>query len=163
MVLNSTEVPSPLRLRAFLSRTADDASHQNKPPQPRTSIHTPINPVTQMSLSNPLNTLLIPPILYLLYLILFPAHPQSPKKLPTEYSPDEYNWLPAQHPPVTCYKRFGPRELSKYDGKGQGPEGQRILLAIMRIGRDGKVPQAGKIQRTVFDVSNGRNFYGPGT
>ncbi|KAK1925424.1 cytochrome b5 [Papiliotrema laurentii] len=114
-----------------------------------------------MSLSNPLNTLLIPPILYLLYLVLFPAHPQSPTKLPTEYSPDEYNWLPAQHPPVTCYKRFGPRELSKYDGKGQGPEGQRILLAIMRIGRDGKVPQAGKIQRTVFDVSNGRNFYGP--
>ena len=115
-----------------------------------------------MSFSNPLNTLLLTPILYLVYKIIFPSRPVSSKTLPSEYNPEVYNWLPASHPPTICYKRFGPKELSKYDGKGVGAEGGRILLAIMRIGRDGKLP-LGKVERTVFDVSNGRNFYGPGT
>jgi hypothetical protein len=30
----------------------------------------------------------------------------------------------------------------------------------MRVGRDGKVSKG--LERTVFDVSNGRSFYGPG-
>ncbi len=81
--------------------------------------------------------------------------------MPTEYNPEEYNWQPASHPLTICYKRYGPKELSQFDGKGTGSGGGRILLAIMRIGRDGKVPQE-KVERTVFDVSNGRNFYGPG-
>ena len=115
------------------------------------------SPLT-MSLANPLNALLLPPILYLLYLIVFPTHDKSPKKLPDTYAEDEYNWLPAKHPEVLCYRRYGPKELSQYNGV----DGGRILLAIMRVGRNGKLAENGKGERTVFDVSNGRQFYGPG-
>ena len=109
-------------------------------------------------MSNVLNTLLIPPILGLIYLIIFPSIPKSPKVLPDTYNDDQYNWIPAKHPDVACYSKYGPKELAKFDGK----DGGRICLAIMKIGRDGKVPEGGKGERTVFDVSNGRNFYGPG-
>ena len=109
-------------------------------------------------MSNVLNTLLIPPILGLIYLIVWPSYPKTPEILPDTYAEDQYNWIPAKHPEVACFQKFGPKELSKFDGK----DGGRICLAIMRIGRDGKVPDGGKGERTVFDVSNGRNFYGPG-
>ena len=81
-----------------------------------------------------------------------------PTKLPDTYSEDEYNWMPAKHPDVLCHRKCTAKELEKLDGK----LGSRICLAIMRVGRNGEVPEGGKGERTVFDVSNGRNFYGPG-
>ena len=109
-----------------------------------------------MSLSNPLNIILIPPILYLVYLIILPSPPISPSSLPTEYDPDVYNWMPGKHPTVLLHTEFSVKELSAFDGK----DGGRICLAIMRVGRDGKVGK--EKERTVFDVSMGRGFYGPG-
>jgi membrane-associated progesterone receptor component len=111
-----------------------------------------------MSLSNPLNVLLIPPILYLAYRLVFPSWPSKLHSIPDSYSEDQYNWLPAKHPEVLCYQKYNPSDLAKHHGK----DGGRILLAIMRIGRDGKVPAGGKAERTVFDVTTGRSFYGPG-
>ncbi|KIR25009.1 hypothetical protein I309_06176 [Cryptococcus deuterogattii LA55] len=99
-----------------------------------------------MSLSNPLNLLLIPPLLYLAYRILVPA---------PQHTPPEYNSLPAEHPHVICYSTFTPAQLAQYDGT----KGDRILLAIMRVGHDGKIDPNG--ERTVFDVSAGKTFYGP--
>ncbi|ORX37425.1 cytochrome b5-like heme/steroid binding domain-containing protein [Kockovaella imperatae] len=110
-----------------------------------------------MSLTNPLNMALIPPILYLIYKAIFPTPPSPLKSVPTEYSPDTYNWMPAKHPHVLCYKQFTPVELAQYDGIND----PRICLAIMRVPRDGKIPESGKAERTIFDVSSGRNFYGP--
>ena len=110
-------------------------------------------------LSNPINLLLLIPSLYLLSVILIPPSldPTAAPPLPSEYDPDVYNWLPARHPDVLVYRKFTTSDLSAFDGK----EGGRICLAIMRVGRDGVVAQ-GK-RRTVFDVSSGRVFYGPGT
>ncbi|WWD17733.1 hypothetical protein CI109_102174 [Kwoniella shandongensis] len=110
-----------------------------------------------MSLSNPLNLLLLPPILFLTYRIFVPAaHTPSPP--PTSYSEDTYNWIPAKHPDVIRHKKFSAKQLLRYDGTGSagGKEGERILLAIMRVGRDGKFAE-----RTVFDVTAGKTFYGP--
>ena len=51
--------------------------------------------------------------------------------------------MPRAHPPTILFTTYTPRTLVKFDGK----DGGRILLAI-----------AG----TVFDVTAGRGFYGPG-
>ena len=59
---------------------------------------------------------------------------------------------------MLCYRNYTTQELAKYDGI----KDERILLAIMRVPRDGKIPGGGKCERTVFDVTMGRNFYGPG-
>ncbi|AFR97974.1 hypothetical protein CNAG_01771 [Cryptococcus neoformans var. grubii H99] len=99
-----------------------------------------------MSLSNPLNLLLVPPFLFLAYRILVPPPP---------HSPPEYNALPAEHPHVICHSTFTPAQLAQYDGT----KGDRILLAIMRVTPDGKIDPNG--ERTVFDVSAGKTFYGP--
>lgn len=112
---------------------------------------------TTMSLSNPLNVCLIPPILYVLYLILFPT-PSRPTTTPHLYSEEHYNWIPDRHPDVSCYRKYTAKQLQPYNGLNEKEkDGGKILLAIMRIGRKGE-----KMERTVFDVSNGRTFYGPG-
>jgi membrane-associated progesterone receptor component len=111
-----------------------------------------------MSLSNPLNLILIPPILYLLYRRLVPSLPSSPSVLPNKYDENVYNWMPARHPDVLCHKSYTPVELAELDGR-KNPNG-RICLAIMRVGGDGKVSPG--LERTVFDVSSGASFYGPG-
>ena len=51
--------------------------------------------------------------------------------------------MPRAHPPTILFTTYTPRTLVRFDGK----DGGRILLAI-----------AG----TVFDVTAGRGFYGPG-
>ncbi len=57
------------------------------------------------------------------------------------------------------WRRYTAKGMSVFDGK----DGGRILLSILKVGRDGKVPVDGKKgERTVFDVSSGRGFYGPG-
>lgn len=50
--------------------------------------------------------------------------------------------MPKSHPPTLLYQTYTPKTLVKYDGK----DGGRILLAINGM---------------VFDVTAGRNFYGP--
>ncbi|WVR06030.1 hypothetical protein IAU60_003058 [Kwoniella sp. DSM 27419] len=106
-----------------------------------------------MSLSNPLNLLLIPPILYLVYRLLVPSA-TSPAPAASTYSGENYNWMPDKHPPVLCQRRYTPSTLLKYDGTQ--PDG-RILLAILRV----VGPDRQWRERTVFDVTSGKTFYGP--
>ena len=51
--------------------------------------------------------------------------------------------MPKSHPPTVLFRIYTPKTLVKYDGT----DGGRILLAI---------------NGTVFDVTAGRSFYGPG-
>jgi membrane-associated progesterone receptor component len=51
--------------------------------------------------------------------------------------------MPKSHPPTVLFKTFTPKTLEPFSGK----DGGRILLAINGV---------------VFDVTAGRNFYGPG-
>lgn len=90
----------------------------------------------------PVNTVLILAILYYTQKIVFPSV-SIPSTPPTEFK-NGYSWMPKSHPPTVLFKTYTPKTLSPFDGK----DGGRILLAIK-----GKV----------FDVTAGRNFYGPGT
>jgi membrane-associated progesterone receptor component len=95
------------------------------------------------SFSHPVNTGLLLYILYLLQRIILP--PASlPRTPPTEFK-GGYSWMPRTHAPSVLFTTYTPRSLSKYSGHAH--DGGRILLAI-----------AG----TVFDVTAGRGFYGPG-
>ncbi|WFD43981.1 Dihydrodipicolinate synthase [Malassezia psittaci] len=60
-----------------------------------------------------------------------------------------YTALPLEHPKSTEFVTYTPKTLAIYDGTGgdDSVDGSRILLAI-----NGRV----------FDVSSGKNFYGPG-
>jgi membrane-associated progesterone receptor component len=91
-------------------------------------------------LGTPLNTGLLAYILYSAYHVLYPSL-SEPTSIPTEFKAG-YSWMPKSHPPTVLFKTYTPRTLAKFDGNGGG----RILLAINRI---------------VFDVTAGRNFYGP--
>jgi len=93
------------------------------------------------SLSHPVNTALLLYILYLLQRILFPST-SIPRKPPTEFKAG-YSWMPRTHAPALLFQTYTPLTLTKFSGN----DGGRILLAI-----------AG----TVFDVTAGRGFYGPG-
>jgi membrane-associated progesterone receptor component len=93
------------------------------------------------SLSHPVNTALLLYILYLLQRILFPST-SIPRKPPTEFKAG-YSWMPRTHAPALLFQTYTPLTLAKFGGH----DGGRILLAI-----------AG----TVFDVTAGRGFYGPG-
>ena len=93
------------------------------------------------SLSHPINTALLLYTLYILQRIIVPST-TVPRKAPTEFKAG-YSWMPRAHPPTILFTTYTPRTLVKFDGK----DGGRILLAI-----------AG----TVFDVTAGRGFYGPG-
>jgi membrane-associated progesterone receptor component len=93
------------------------------------------------SLSHPVNTALLLDILYLLQRIIVPSTSVS-RKPPTEFKAG-YSWMPRTHAPSLLFATYTPRTLEKFSGL----DGGRILLAI-----------AG----TVFDVTAGRGFYGPG-
>lgn len=88
--------------------------------------------------------LTIPP-LYFVYSLLFPsvALPTANSQLATSHH-DSYNWAPTTGPKTLLLRDYTPKELAQFDGKGGDG---RILLAI---------------KGQVFDVSAGRNFYGPG-
>ncbi|WWC86411.1 uncharacterized protein L201_001287 [Kwoniella dendrophila CBS 6074] len=105
-----------------------------------------------MSFSNPLNILLIFPILYLVFRLIVP-HPVKQTPAASTYSEEVYNWLPSKHPEIICCKKYTSKELSNYDGI----KNKRILLAILRV--DQKTGQWK--ERTVFDVTAGKTFYGP--
>lgn len=115
-----------------------------------------------MSLSNPLNLALIPPLIYLIYRQFLPSAPKPTDPsapLPNQYDADVYNWMPEKHPSSICYKKYTPLELARFDGKATTGE-NRILLAIIDVGRQGKIRPG--LVRTVFDVTAGASFYGPG-
>ncbi|WVQ85103.1 hypothetical protein IAT38_007267 [Cryptococcus sp. DSM 104549] len=109
-----------------------------------------------MALENPLNLLLIPPILFLIYRIFVPAHaPPSPVASSYTGEPESYNWLPPKHPEVICLRKYTAKDLAQFDGV----KGGKIMLAIQRTKPGGKIDLAE--ERTVFDVTLGKQFYGP--
>ncbi|EPQ53230.1 cytochrome b5 [Gloeophyllum trabeum ATCC 11539] len=93
------------------------------------------------NLGAPINTALLLYILYAVQRILFPPASAKAKSIPTEFK-HGYSWMPKAHPPTVLFTTYTPKTLAPFNGK----DGGRILLAI-----DG----------TVFDVTAGRNFYGP--
>ncbi|PCH34770.1 cytochrome b5 [Wolfiporia cocos MD-104 SS10] len=92
------------------------------------------------ALSTPVNTALLLYILYSLQRILLPST-TLPSEPPTEFKRG-YSWMPRAHPPTLLFKTYTPHTLEPFNGE----DGKRILLAI-----DG----------VVYDVTAGRNFYGP--
>lgn len=97
--------------------------------------------ISQENLGTPVNTALFLFILYSVSNIIYPALPKRSKNVPTEFKAG-YTWLPKAHPPTVLFKTYTPKTLEPFSGK----DGGRILLAI---------------NGTVFDVTAGRNFYGP--
>ena len=118
------------------SRNSIPSHHLPNPPAPS-------SPASNMSfsLSHPVNTALLLYILYLLQRIIVPST-SVPRTPPTEFKAG-YSWMPRTHAPSILFATYTPRTLQKFSGL----DGGRILLAI-----------AG----TVFDVTAGRGFYGPG-
>lgn len=92
--------------------------------------------------ATPVNTALLIYILYSVQKIVFPPI-SAPNDVPHEFKKG-YSWMPQSHAPTVLFQTYTPKTLTVFDGK----DGQRILLAINGI---------------VFDVTAGRNFYGPGT
>ncbi|KAF8896854.1 cytochrome b5-like heme/steroid binding domain-containing protein [Gymnopilus junonius] len=92
------------------------------------------------NLGTPVNTALFLYILYSVQRIIFPPT-SKPKTVPNEFK-SGYSWMPKSHPPTVLYKIYTPKTLEPFSGR----DGGRILLAINGI---------------VFDVTAGRNFYGP--
>ncbi|KAF7986741.1 hypothetical protein HWV62_20308 [Athelia sp. TMB] len=93
-----------------------------------------------LDFGSPVNTALLLYILYSVQRILFPST-SIPSTIPNEFK-SGYSWIPKSHPPTILYKTYTPKTLEPFHGRDNG----RILLAIDGI---------------VFDVTNGRNFYGP--
>ncbi|KAE8230429.1 hypothetical protein CF326_g4572 [Tilletia indica] len=119
-------------------------------------------------ITNPLNLILLAFVIYCLHPHFFP--PSLPSLTPTlakarnlpphgpplsksasassssssSNGPLPYSHLPRSHPETVVWTRFTPRTLAVHDGSGGSKS--KILLGI-----HGKV----------FDVSKGRNFYGP--
>lgn len=91
-------------------------------------------------LGTPVNTALLLYILYSIQRIIYPSS-SVPKTVPNEFK-NGYTWMPKAHPPTLLYQTYTPKTLSPFNGQ----EGKRILLAIKGV---------------VYDVTAGRNFYGP--
>ena len=91
-------------------------------------------------LSTPVNTALLLYIIYTVQRILLPSN-KVPQTVPTEFK-NGYSWMPKSHPPTLLFKTYTPKTLQPFNGE----EGKRILLAISGV---------------VYDVTAGRNFYGP--
>jgi membrane-associated progesterone receptor component len=92
---------------------------------------------------HPVNVILLGIIAYQFSSLLrSSSSSKTQTSIPTSYN-ESYNWKPAKHPACTVWRRYTPTTLEPFSGR----DGSQILLAI-----DGKV----------FDVTNGRNFYGPG-
>ena len=93
-------------------------------------------------LGTPVNTALLLYILYSIQRILFPSN-SVPQTVPHEFK-HGYTWMPKAHPPTLLYQVYTPKTLAPFNGE----DGKRILLAIKGV---------------VYDVTAGRNFYGPST
>ena len=93
------------------------------------------------ALGLPVNTALLLYAIYCLQRIVFPLN-SRPSKVPHEFK-EGYSWMPKSHPQTLLFQTYTPKTLEPFNGQG----GKRILLAI---------------QGVVYDVTAGRNFYGPG-
>jgi membrane-associated progesterone receptor component len=93
-----------------------------------------------INLGTPVNTALLLYIVYSVQRIILPST-SKPSTIPNEFK-SGYSWMPKSHPPTVLYRIYTPKTLEPFNGK----DGGRILLAIDGI---------------VFDVTAGRNFYGP--
>ncbi|KAF8197053.1 cytochrome b5-like heme/steroid binding domain-containing protein [Pholiota molesta] len=93
-----------------------------------------------LNLGTPINTALFLYILYSVQRIIFPSK-SKPATIPNEFKAG-YSWLPKAHQPSVLFKIYTPTTLEPFNGR----DNERILLAI---------------NGTVFDVTAGRNFYGP--
>ena len=91
-------------------------------------------------LGTPVNSALLLYILYAIQRILIPAN-NITRNIPSEFK-NGYTWMPKSHAPTLLYQTYTPKTLSPFNGQ----EGKRILLAIKGV---------------VYDVTAGRNFYGP--
>lgn len=94
-----------------------------------------------LDFATPVNTALLIYILYSFQKIVFPPI-STPQDVPHEFKKG-YSWMPKYHAPTVLFQTYTPKTLTVFDGENGG----RILLAINGI---------------VFDVTAGRNFYGPG-
>ncbi|KAH9817805.1 cytochrome b5-like heme/steroid binding domain-containing protein [Melampsora americana] len=103
-------------------------------------------------LSNPINSILLFVLGYTI-IPLFPSFKfddlssaeevnEIKKDLKIETSPIQYNWKPAKLPDSVVWRTYTPLELRSFDGANGG----KILFAIKKL---------------VYDLSSGRNFYGP--
>lgn len=112
----------------------------------------------QPIINNPLNLALLAFLLYLTVPLVLPANPFSSRWTPTltearshlSAPSDRYSYLPPHHPDVVEWTKYTPRTLAVHDGTGPREDNgkpSRILLCI---------------NRKVFDVTKGSNFYGPG-
>lgn len=97
---------------------------------------------SSLDFATPVNTALLIYILYSVQKFVFPSI-STPKEVPCEFKKG-YSWMPKSHAPTVLFQTYTPKTLAPFDGESGG----RILLAINGI---------------VFDVTAGRNFYGPGT
>ncbi|GAC92541.1 potential sterol binding protein [Pseudozyma hubeiensis SY62] len=106
--------------------------------------------------TNPLNLVLLLAIVYIVIPLIRPALPESSRWTPSiaearshlAAPSDRYTYLPPNHPDTVEWTKYTPRTLAVFDGTGATKQdGPRILLAI---------------NRKVFDVTKGKNFYGPG-
>ncbi|GJN91383.1 hypothetical protein Rhopal_004404-T1 [Rhodotorula paludigena] len=100
-------------------------------------------------LRNPLNLALALLLAVLVLRLALPAPPDPPAPYGLPASPADgfYNWRPARHPDALRWRTWTPQRLRAFDGTDPAHDGGRILFAI---------------RRKVYDVSSGRNFYGPG-
>lgn len=101
-------------------------------------------PTPVQALLTPINGILFAILLYLT-LNLLPSLPAD-AALPSK--PTAYNWRPPKHQPSLLWRQYSAKQLAVFDGNltADNPDG-RILFAI---------------RRKVYDVTQGRNFYGPG-
>lgn len=103
-----------------------------------------ILPTPILLLLTPLNLALLLCLSVLVYNLL-PALPAT-TALPTQ--PTAYNWRPAAYAPTLLWRDYIPKELAAFNGiKSDSNPQSRILFAI---------------RRKVYDVTAGKNFYGPG-
>ncbi|GAA5824328.1 hypothetical protein JCM11251_000378 [Rhodosporidiobolus azoricus] len=112
------------------------------------------------SLLSPLNLVLLSLLSLALY-SLVPSTPYAPDPATLPGTPyGGYNWRPVIHlnsaggigtgadgkGGAVKWRKWTPKELSIHDGTEEGGKG-KVLVAV---------------RRKVYDVSSGRNFYGPG-
>lgn len=109
---------------------------------------------------NPLNLLLLAVLVYFVSVLVFPPLPPPRTGEPPSDYTESYNWLPSKHPECLVIKPYTKAELAHYDGRQSGG---RILLAIQDVVRPKeKGGEWTRKERTVFDVTRGGQFYGPG-
>ncbi|SNX82819.1 related to Membrane steroid binding protein [Melanopsichium pennsylvanicum] len=138
----------------------DQLKHRLLGSSPPNWLYTTFQTFAQSIYTNPLNLVLFLAVLYVLIPLIRPSSPNSSRWTPTVAEArshlvapsDRYTYLPPKHPDTIEWTKYTPRTLAVYDGTGTGnqagdQEGSRILLSI---------------DRKVFDVTKGKNFYGPG-